>query len=139
MSGVYSVLELNVGIICICMPTFRRFLAHFVPNCFASSQTDSNLKNYEDETPNARASTKKSGRSGRKRSTMDGSLFNTTIMKTIDTRVTSLNKDDDEVQLVELQRNGELQKNGKSVNGSEHGSTEVHDSTQKPTSFYHPQ
>lgn len=69
---------------------------------------------------------------------MDGSLFNTTIMKTVDTKVTSVNRDEDEVQLVELQRNGQTQ-HGRSVNGSDHGSTEFHDNAQKPTSFYNPQ
>jgi hypothetical protein len=116
-----------------CIPAFRRFLAHFIPSCFASSQGDSNYKHYEDGTPNAKvASSKKSARSGRKKSTLDGSLFNTTIMKTVDTRVASVDKYDDEVQLVELR------KNGKSVEGSLNGSTEGPESAHKPTAFYHP-
>ena len=40
-AALYSVLEQNVGIICICMPMFRRFLAALMPRCFASSQADS--------------------------------------------------------------------------------------------------
>ena len=112
MAGVYSVLEMNVGIICICMPSFRRFLAILVPKCFGTTANDSNYKQYEDGTPNARISSKK--RSERKRSTLDGSLFNTTIMKTIDTKVEAQIREDDEVHLVELQ------KNGKNVAGSNH-------------------
>lgn len=133
MSGVYSVLEVNVGIICICMPAFRRFMAHLMPHCFGSTQNDSKYNRYDDGTPNAKISSGK--RSGRKKSTLDGSLFNTTIMKTVDTRVEAVSKEDDEVRLVELQ------KNGKSAAGSTNGSTEGPDNLQlRPDqSFYHGQ
>ena len=47
-AAMYSVLEQNVGIICICMPMFRRFLAALLPNCFASSQADSNKVHIPD-------------------------------------------------------------------------------------------
>lgn len=43
-AALYSVLEQNVGIICICMPMFRRFLGHLFPRCFGSSQDDSDFK-----------------------------------------------------------------------------------------------
>ena len=104
MSGAYSILEINVGILCICMPSFRRFLAGIVP-CFASTTNSSNYKQYQDGTPNVKISTGKL--SSRKKSTMGGSLFDTAIMKTVDTTVeTRSHHDEDEVRLVQLQKNG---------------------------------
>ncbi|KAF2445758.1 hypothetical protein P171DRAFT_520501 [Karstenula rhodostoma CBS 690.94] len=103
-AALYSVLEQNVGIICICMPMFRRFFGHMFPRCFGSSQDDSNFK-YDDGTPNARISSGKRSTPKNKRSTLNGSLFETQITKTVDTRVTSTQLDD-EVRLVELQDNG---------------------------------
>lgn len=129
MSGVYSVLEINVGIICICMPSFRRFLAQLVPKCFGSTQDDSKYRYYEDGTPNARLSSAK--RSGRKKSTIGGSLFDATIVKTIDTKIEAVSREDDEVRLMDLQ------KNGRSVAGSTTGSTEGHYGVQQPQGIYH--
>lgn len=103
-SGVYSVLEANVGVICICMPSFRRFLATLIPKCFGTTQNDSNYNKYDD-TPNARQSTGKRSNPKFKKSTLGGSLFDTNITKTVDTRVESAGSDD-EVQLVDLQKNG---------------------------------
>lgn len=125
MSGVYSVLELNVGIICICMPAFRRLLAHLIPKCFNSTQNEY----YKDDTPNARLPSER--RSGRKKSTLSGSLFDATIVKTIDTKVEARSREDDEVQLVELQ------KNGKKFAGSTAGSTEGQFSMPPSQVFYH--
>lgn len=43
-AAVYSVVEQNVGIICICMPMFRRFLAAISPKCFGSSRDELDYK-----------------------------------------------------------------------------------------------
>lgn len=111
LSGIFSPLELNVGIICMCMPAFRRFVARFLPSCFGSTFGSSNPKNkyreYEDGTPNARLSSgKRSGRRA-KTDTLGGSLFQTTIMKTVDTRVEETVSEEDEVRLMELKKNGQ--------------------------------
>jgi hypothetical protein len=104
MSAVFSVLEVNVGIICICMPSFRRFLARIIPGCFGSTQEYPD----SDESPNAQISSgKKSG--SKKKPTLGGSLFDTTIVKTVDTKVEAVKESEDEVRLVELHRDG---KNG---------------------------
>ncbi|KAH7067227.1 hypothetical protein BKA63DRAFT_581933, partial [Paraphoma chrysanthemicola] len=102
MSGVYSILEINVGIMCVSMPAFRRFLARLGPQCFGSTQNDSG-KPSEDEVPNVRYPSRPVRR---KKSTMSGSLFNTTNSKTIDMTLESNTKDDDEVRLMELQKSG---------------------------------
>jgi hypothetical protein len=102
MSGVYSILEINVGIICVSMPAFRRFLALMVPKCFGSTQNDSRQKCSEEGVPNARYPSKSSKR---KKSIMNSSLFNTTIMKTVDMTIEDSAKADDEVQLVDFQKN----------------------------------
>ncbi|KAF2020438.1 hypothetical protein BU24DRAFT_469208 [Aaosphaeria arxii CBS 175.79] len=102
MSAVFSVLEVNVGIICICMPSFRRFLARIIPGCFGTTQADSDESG---ETPNARVSIAK--RSGpKKRPTISGSLFDTAIMKTVDTKVETVKGSDDELRLVDISRDG---------------------------------
>ncbi|KAF2710605.1 hypothetical protein K504DRAFT_533530 [Pleomassaria siparia CBS 279.74] len=119
-AGIFSVLETNVGVMCICMPSFRRFLATLSPKCFGSTENDSKYKAYDDNTPNARAlSGKRSNRI--KKSTLGGSLFETQITKTVDTRVES-ERSDDEVQLVELERNG---KSTAPSTGSEEGQYSV--------------
>ncbi|KAF2256458.1 hypothetical protein BU26DRAFT_599145 [Trematosphaeria pertusa] len=84
MAGVYSVLELNIGLMCVYMPALRRFLAQLTPRCFAT--------------------------------TRDDCLFCTTIIMTVDTQAEFVVKQDDAVELVELQ------KFGKSVAGSMEGS-----------------
>jgi hypothetical protein len=103
MSGVYSILEINVGIICVSMPAFRRILAILVPKCFGSTQNDSKPKFSDDAMPNARYPSKPTRR---RKSNMNSSLFNTTITKTVDMNMESNAMDDDEVRLVELQKNG---------------------------------
>lgn len=43
-AALYSVLEQNVGLICISMPMFRRFLGHLFPRCFTSSEDEMDFK-----------------------------------------------------------------------------------------------
>jgi hypothetical protein len=102
MSGVYSILEINVGIICVSMPAFRRLLALMVPKCFGSTQNDSRQKCSEEGVPNPRYPSKSRKR---KKSIMNSSLFNTTIMNTVDMTKEDSAKADDEVQLVDFQKN----------------------------------
>jgi hypothetical protein len=116
MSGVYSILEINVGIICVSMPAFRRFLAQLVPKCFGTTQNNSD-PNQDDDTPN-RPSKKRSKPS---RSMLDASLFNTTMMRTVDVNLEeSIGKADDEVHLVELHRSGSMTST-QNMNGSMRG------------------
>lgn len=104
LSGIFSPLELNVGIIAMCMPAFRRFVARFLPSCFGStfgSYTPNAKYTPEGETPDS----SKKGSRGRRRAndTLKGSLFQTTIMKTVDTRVEEVRSSEDQVRLVELE------------------------------------
>ncbi|KAF2831752.1 hypothetical protein CC86DRAFT_431686, partial [Ophiobolus disseminans] len=111
-SGTWSVVELNVGVFCVCMPAFRRFLGHTMSSCFGSKKEDS--VPVQDA---ARTSSHIGGSGGKrgihKKSTLPdsfsntgGSMFGGTTTKTIDTRVESLKVDEDELQLVELSRSG---------------------------------
>lgn len=103
MSGVYSILEINVGIICLSMPAFRRVLARLVPKCFGSTQDDSQPRFNDEEVPNVRYPMKPTRR---KKGTMNTSLFDTMITKTVDLSMESTARNDDEVHLVELPKSG---------------------------------
>lgn len=98
-SGTWSNVELNVGVICICMPTFRRFLTYTLPDCFGSKEESMSLHGKA-SVPHGRSSNGNKG--SKKKSALPDSLFQTTIMKTVDTRVSSVKPEDDEIQLVEL-------------------------------------
>ncbi|KAG9191047.1 hypothetical protein G6011_09135 [Alternaria panax] len=100
MSGVYSILEINVGIICVSIPAFRRLLAQIFPKCFGTTENNSDRTPADDDTPN-RLSRKKS-RSNK--SMLDISLFNTTVMRIVDVNLEGIGKAYDEVHLVELHR-----------------------------------
>lgn len=111
-SGTWSVVELNVGVFCVCMPAFRRFFAHTMPRCFGTTEDDSGSIRDAARTPSQleRSGSKKPRN---KKSTLPASLFNTNgsmfqsaITKTVDTRVESSKPDDDELQLVELGQAG---------------------------------
>jgi penicillin V acylase-like amidase (Ntn superfamily) len=73
-----------------------------VPKCFGSTQNDSRQKCSEESVPNARYPSKSSKR---KKSIMNSSLFNTTIMRTVDMTIEDAAEADDEVQLVDFQKN----------------------------------
>jgi hypothetical protein len=102
LSGIFSPLELNVGIICMCMPAFRRFIARFAPTCFGSTFASSNRKYYDDDdTPGS----DRRDHVRKKTDTLGGSLFQSTIVKTVDTLVEE--EGEDQVRLVELNGRGE--------------------------------
>ncbi|TLD14785.1 Actin cytoskeleton-regulatory complex protein [Venturia nashicola] len=103
MSGVYSVLEINVGIVCVSMPAFPKFLVLLVPKCFGSKKNDSEPEFGNDVVSNPRFPPKPTRR---KKSTRNSSLFNSTMMKTMDLRAESGSRDD-EVNLVGLQKGRE--------------------------------
>ncbi|KAH5398042.1 hypothetical protein HBI23_132680 [Parastagonospora nodorum] len=92
LSGIFSPLELNVGIIAMCMPAFRRFVARFLPRWFGSTLGSSaNTPRYTAEATRRI-----------KQDTLGGSLFQTTIMKTVDVSVKEEVRGEDEVGLVDL-------------------------------------
>jgi hypothetical protein len=95
-----------VGIFSISMPYIRRFLARIFPNLLGSRAFVSDRR-----TPNTRS--KRSN--GNVRSSKSSVGFNTmirgsAIMKTVDTVIEDKSKEDDEIQLVdvEMQRMEEL-------------------------------
>jgi hypothetical protein len=98
-SGTWSNVELNVGVIWICMPAFRRFLAYTLPSCFVSKRDRISL---HDKASKAQRQSSNGNKGNKKKGTLPDSLFQTTIMKTVDTRVFSIKPEDDELQLVEM-------------------------------------
>jgi hypothetical protein len=126
MSGVYSILEINVGIICVSMPAFRRFLAQLAPKCFGTTEDNSDRTPGDDDTPN-RLSKKKTRPN---KSMLDASLFNTTIMRTVDGDSEGIGKADDEIHLVELHRSG-----SKTSTQNMGGSMRGHEEEPKPPSY----
>lgn len=95
-SGIWSNVELNVGVICICMPAFRRFLAHTLHKCFALRENSLSLPgeaNLPNELPLNRL------KRGSKRKTLPDSLFATTVVKTINSKIKA---EEDELHLVEM-------------------------------------
>jgi hypothetical protein len=98
LSGIFSPLELNVGIIAMCMPAFRRFVARFAPTCFGSKFNSSNRKYYEGDTIGS-SGKRVSGNKG-KNDTLGGSLFQSTVVRTVDGR--GGEEGGDQVRLVEL-------------------------------------
>ncbi|KAJ8107711.1 hypothetical protein OPT61_g8678 [Boeremia exigua] len=100
-SAVWSNVELNEGVICICMPAFRRFLAHTLPRWFGS--TEDSLSLHDEARPKSDPSS--SGKKGsRRRSTLPGSLFGTTVMTT-NTQISTLKPQEDEQQLADMNSN----------------------------------
>lgn len=81
------------------MPAFRRFLAHTLPSCFDTKENSLSLRA---EASKPQDSSSNGNKGSKKKSTLPDSLFQTTIMKTVDTRVSSLKPEDDELQLVEM-------------------------------------
>jgi hypothetical protein len=95
-TAYWSVLSCFVGLFCACMPAMRRLLATIFPNCFASTQNNSNYKKY-DHTPNARISSNPlSSRKASRVGLGSGRQFGG-ITKTVDTTVVRM---DDEMELV---------------------------------------
>lgn len=112
LSGVWSVLEINVGIICICMPSFPRFVSHLAPHFFGTTHRESRLYG-EAATSNAY------GRNGMKSNAKRMGMFEMSIVKTVDMTVEAQRASDDEVRLVVLQQNRRSgPSSAYSVNGS---------------------
>jgi hypothetical protein len=98
-SGVWSNVELNVGVICVCMPTFRRFFALILPRLCGSAEGNLSIHGDGQGPKDPSSSGKKISK---KKNTLPDSLFVSTIMQTVDTRVSSMNPEDDELQLFDL-------------------------------------
>jgi hypothetical protein len=120
-SAIWSSVEINVGVICICMPALRRFLSYVRLKCSGTTTKDS-IVLYGD-APSRLLSGKKSSR---KKSALPSHLFDTTIVKTIDTRVLSAKAEEDELQLMDMGINKSATKSAESVEQetSEAGSCE---------------
>lgn len=84
------------------MPSFRRFLAHTLPGCFGSAEDTISLHG---EAHKPRDATSQGKKGDKKKSTLPDSLFATTIIKTVDTRVASTKAEEDELHLVEMGTN----------------------------------
>ena len=104
-----------MGIICICMPAFPRFVQHVAPRLFGSTHRDSRLY---DEATTARPS----GFSARKRNPMRASVFEGGIVKTVGMTVEAMRASDDEVRLVVLNQE---KKSAPSSAGSRDGAWEM--------------
>ena len=92
---IWTMLELNVGVFCVCMPAARKFLARRLPVCFGTVKSS----NQVDDTPQA-CIPKASGSGGKASiSKLSG------ITKSVDTWVQRTGEDD-EVELVQIEQNG---------------------------------
>lgn len=102
-SAVWSSIEVDVGVFCICMPAFRRFLSYAMPKCFGTTTQGSTPMNGEApmRLSNGRRHTKR-------KSAIPTHLYNTTMVKTVDTRVSwvGATAQEDEMQLMEISKNG---------------------------------
>ncbi|KAL6706194.1 hypothetical protein ACN47E_005929 [Coniothyrium glycines] len=109
-TAYWSVLEAFVGIFCICMPALRRFLAHIFPRCFGSTHTNSNYNQYDSpDTPNKLSS----ARTKNSKATLSFAMTSfggTGITKTTETRVESIADSDDEIHLVDANRETTLKR-----------------------------
>lgn len=85
-SGVWSNVKLNVGVICVCMPTFRPFFALILPRLCGSAEDNSSMYGDGQGPKNPSSSGNKISK---KKNTLPDSLFASTIMKR-DCRHTSL-------------------------------------------------
>lgn len=103
-TAYWSVLEAFVGIFCICMPALRRFLSHIFPQCFGSTQSNSKYENYDTpSTPNKLSGSKSKG-SKASRSFGIATFGGTGITKTTETRVESSGGSDDEINLMDMNK-----------------------------------
>ncbi|KAI9708219.1 MAG: hypothetical protein M1820_004173 [Bogoriella megaspora] len=99
---VWTMLELNVGVFCVCMPAARKFLVRRFPTLFGSSVRS--YGKYED-TPDVKApNSDNSGSSKRSGGKTSISKLGG-ITKSVDTRVSTL-AEDDEIELVQTGENG---------------------------------
>jgi len=109
LSATWSTIELNVGMICICMPAIRRFLTFALPKCFGSTDKPS-LGHERDAIPYYSTTSK---RRSKHKSILPRSLFNTTGslynmvvssagQNRVETKTQTTNPQDDELQLVNL-------------------------------------
>jgi hypothetical protein len=100
------------------MPAWRRFLTAVFPRCFGTTQTNSKYEYDTPNTPNKLSNGKvKNSKSSLSygRSTFGG----TGITKTMETRVESRAGEDDEIQLVDMERARDMK------DGWDHGGGEV--------------
>lgn len=73
-----------------------------MPSCFGSTMGSSAPKYRAYEDAQDGSSGKRTGR--RKQNTLGGSLFQSTIMKTVDTKVEESKEEEDAVRLVQLKK-----------------------------------
>jgi hypothetical protein len=99
----WSVMEANLGVLCVCMPSLRRSLAQRFPTLFGSSVQNSNKYSYSTKDKSKEGSKRSRLRRG-KTPTVGGSLWDDTgITKTMDATVTyaTRRESDDEIELVD--------------------------------------
>ncbi|KAF2864811.1 hypothetical protein BDV95DRAFT_613177 [Massariosphaeria phaeospora] len=96
-AGFWSLVEVNIGVFCVCMPAIRRILASALPRLFASTNASRGRPTYVPSTNQHRR---------KKTPTFGGSLLNdTAITKTVTTHVQrdgDWREDDDQINLVQV-------------------------------------
>lgn len=89
---IWTMVELNFGIFCACMPSIRHFITNHFPDCF-DTNADSDEFNPNGRPSNSYTSSQSGGRTPKKK------LGNFSgITKTVDTTVQTM---EDEVELVQ--------------------------------------
>ena len=111
-SAVRSSIKVTVGVFCICMPSFRRFLSHAMSKCFGATTNGSTT--MDGETPTRLSSGR---RHTKRKSAMPAYMYGTAIVKTVDTHVTfvGVEPQEDEMQLMEINQDKSTAKSIESV------------------------
>jgi hypothetical protein len=112
-----------MGVFSICMPAFHRFVSHAMPLCFGTTINGSTPMHGEAPT---RLSSGR--RHAKRKSLMPAHMYDTAIVKTVDTHVSSIDAEprEDEMQLMEINQDKSTAKSIESVEcgPSESGSCE---------------
>lgn len=128
LSGVWSVLEVNIGIMCICMPSFSRFLNQVAPSIFTGQSVTIGGGSSHAGPKGSRSSSvfgaprfplMRFSFGKKKKNHLDLSFWDATIIKTVDMTVEAVRAEDDHVRLVILkQGRGQVVRSGGCSRGS---------------------
>ena len=113
---VWTMLELNVGVFCVCMPSARKFVARRFPALFSTVEPSNKY------TPNSHSGSSKRSAGKRPLSSLGG------ITKSVDTRVERFGEDD-QVELVSFDQDGRNKASSValSVEKDDHSKVSEHD------------
>ncbi|CAK7211440.1 hypothetical protein SCUCBS95973_001116 [Sporothrix curviconia] len=133
----WSTIEINVGVICACLPAARLILVHFFPRVLGSSQRYYNQYYNSGGGPNGNSQANQNSRSGGVNNSRSGGraipLVSTSSRhhKGTNTTITTINARDDEEDDIGMMNNGAAggaggRFNRSNSNANQHGGTAAH-------------